>query len=341
MLQTYLELKQIVLNRPFRITRGERVIQENAFLKMIADDLSGWGEAARSSYGPDASRQLREEMAPLQRVVERIDPGLNGSLEDVIRQGVGDLPPASGLRCVVESALCDLYGQKHGQPVWQQLGLRPGPIPISSFTLGIDSPEIMREKLAEVEGLPILKIKLGSEHDEEVLALIRQSTDAVLRVDANGGWTPENAAEKVRMCADRGVEFIEQPLPMGMIDEAAALAETSPLPIVLDEDCRTVEDVRRLAGRVHGVNVKLRKSGGVWSACQVIQEAKACGLQVMIGCFIESSVGITAAAHLGSLADWIDLDGHVLINNDPFHGIEWDAGRITLPDRPGLGIVQI
>lgn len=337
-MQAKAEIIEMTLKRPFRIATGERRVQPNVFLTLSAGGDEGLGEAPLAGFDAGGPAALLADVAGADRRTAALDEAAGADLGGWIAAAAGDLPAASGLRCALESALCDLFARRLGRPLHEVLGLRAGPLPTSSFTLGIDSPEVIREKLEEAGDLPVLKIKLGSEHDETVLPLVRRSTQAVLRVDANGGWSPRTAPDRLRLCADCGVEFVEQPLPPGMIEETARLAAAAPCPIVLDEDCRTADDVALLAGKVHGVNVKLRKAGGVWSALEVLRAARAAGLKTMIGCFIESSLGITAAAHLGTLADWLDLDGHVLVRDDPFQGAEWDRGRLTLPAGPGLGV---
>jgi L-alanine-DL-glutamate epimerase-like enolase superfamily enzyme len=326
------------LKHPFRIATGERRTQPSAFLRLRCRTLTGWGEAPLAGFDPGGPEALLADIRRAQDVLDAAAPDPAEPLDALLPRITAGLPASTPLRCALETALADLHAQTRAVPLHAALGLEPGPIPLSSFTLGIADPDLTRRKLDEARGLPILKIKLGAARDAEILRLVRADTDAALRVDANGGWTERTARELVPLCADLGVEFIEQPFPMGEIDASARLADHSPLPIVLDEDCRTPADARRLAGRVHGVNVKLRKAGGVWSALQTLQEARRLGLRTMIGCFIESSVGITAAAHLASLADWLDLDGAVLVRDDPFEGARWDRGRITLPEGPGLGV---
>jgi L-alanine-DL-glutamate epimerase-like enolase superfamily enzyme len=331
------ELMRLPLRRPFRIATGTRRLQRNLLVRVETGTLIACGEAAETAFQTRTPDEVLAEARSAAPRLDGLDPAAP-SLDALVDQAARDLPPSSPLRCALETALADLWARHRRRPLWQTLGLQHGPLPRSSFTIGLDTPELLREKLAEAAGLPILKIKLGAEDDERTLTLVRGLTDATLRVDANGGWTPETAPERLRLCADCAVELVEQPLPPGHIDETARLADSSPIPIILDEDCRTHADVPRLAGKVHGVNVKLRKAGGPLSALRLIRAARAAGLRVMIGCFIESSVAITAAAHLASLADWLDLDGHRLITRDPFRGVAWNRGALTLPTDPGLGL---
>jgi L-alanine-DL-glutamate epimerase-like enolase superfamily enzyme len=194
-------------------------------------------------------------------------------------------------------------------------------------------------KVLEAEPHPILKIKLGGGNDEEVMEAVRSVSTKTVRVDANEGWkTPELALEKIRWLAGLGVELVEQPLPAGQLDGMRWLKERSPLPLVADEDVHTASDLPGLVGAFHGINLKLMKAGGILEAIRTIHTARALGLRIMIGCMIESSLGITAAAQLGAMADWLDLDGNLLIQNDPFVGAVTEQGKILLPDQPGLGV---
>ncbi|MGH7150605.1 MAG: enolase C-terminal domain-like protein, partial [Planctomycetota bacterium] len=206
------------------------------------------------------------------------------------------------------------------------------------FTIGIASLGETREKVREAKGFSILKIKLGTDRDGETLRTIRSLTDLPLSVDANGGWTPATARERMRLCADQGVLFVEQPLPAGSFDALARLHEGAPLPIFVDEDVKTSEDVAKVAGRCDGVNVKLAKTGGIREALATIAAARKARLKVMFGCMIESSLMIAQAAHIAPLVDHCDLDGHLLLAKDPFVGLGFADGRIVLPDRPGLGV---
>jgi L-alanine-DL-glutamate epimerase-like enolase superfamily enzyme len=219
--------------------------------------------------------------------------------------------------------------------VW---GLDPRRAPVSSFTIGLDTPERLRVKVAEAAPYPVLKIKLGTDRDEAILATIREITDKPLRVDANAGWSRARAHAMLPVLKAHGVEFVEQPLAPDDVEGLAQLRRAGVLPIVVDESCIVARDIPRLAGAVDGINIKLAKCGSLREALRMIATARAHGLLVMVGCMIETSLGITAAAHFTPLVDAADLDGAALTVNDPFVGATIDGGRITLPDRPGLGV---
>jgi L-alanine-DL-glutamate epimerase-like enolase superfamily enzyme len=219
-------------------------------------------------------------------------------------------------------------------------GLDPAEAPLSSFTIGIATPEVMAEKTAEAAEYPILKIKLGSEDDRARLEAVRSvAPDKILRVDANAAWTPRSAVEGCVMCADFGVEFVEQPLPPHRNEDLLFVRERSPLPIIVDESSIVAADIPALAGLCDGINIKLAKCGGPREAIRMVHTARAHGLRVMLGCMLETTLGIAPAAHVAPLVDYADLDGAALLKNDPFVGPHLEAGRIVLGEEPGLGVV--
>jgi L-alanine-DL-glutamate epimerase-like enolase superfamily enzyme len=223
-------------------------------------------------------------------------------------------------------------------PLFELLGLDPARTPQTSFTIGLDTPEVVVRKVREASAYPILKVKMGAADDRAVLAAVRDTTDRPIRVDANEGWTPEDALERLTWLAGLGVEFVEQPLPADRIEDTRALRRASPLPFYADESVHRAEDIPRLAGAFDGINIKLMKCGGIAEALRMIAVARAHGMKVMLGCMIESSIAITAAAHLLPLVDAADLDGSVLLAHDPFEGAVITGGRFVLPDAPGLGV---
>jgi L-alanine-DL-glutamate epimerase-like enolase superfamily enzyme len=248
------------------------------------------------------------------------------------------VPGQRSAQAAVDTALHDLAGQRFGAPLYEVLGLDPRTTPETSFTIGLDSPDVVVEKVKEAAAYPILKVKMGSDDDRAVLTAVRDSTRQRLRVDANEGWTPDGALERLEWLARLGVELVEQPLPEAQIEETRALRRASPLPFYADESVHTAEDIPRLAGAFDGINVKLMKCGGIAEALRMIAVARAHGMKVMLGCMIESSVAITAAAHVSPLVDTADLDGNLLLEEDPFEGVRVEGGRLVLPDAPGLGV---
>jgi L-alanine-DL-glutamate epimerase-like enolase superfamily enzyme len=251
------------------------------------------------------------------------------------------LPPGSqAARAAIDMALHDLVGKRLGLPLYAYLGLNPSSAPQGMYTLGIGSEEEIQAKArAAAERFSILKLKLDREHHVGLVRAVRAVTDARLVADANCGWTEEEALALIPALADLGLEWIEQPLPEEDWEGLRRVRQASPIPIFADEPVRTARDIARLAGIVDGVNIKLMKAGGLREALRMIAVARAHDLQVMLGCMVETSIGISAAAHLAPLVDWADLDGNLLINNDPFAGAVMERDGFRLPDRPGLGIV--
>jgi len=239
-------------------------------------------------------------------------------------------------------ALHDLWGKKLGQPLYNLFGLNPNRLPLTSFTIGMDEPGVMAEQ-AKTSGYPLLKVKLGGEKDEAVVAAIRKATSARLRVDANAGWSREQALQLIPRLVEYDLEFIEQPLAAGDVEgyfwlKEKLQAQKITTPIFTDESTKTSQDVAKLAGAIDGVVVKVMKSEGLREALRMIHTARAHDMQVMLSCMVESSVGVTAAAHLAPLCDYADLDGPLLIRNDPFRGLNYDGAKMTLPNGPGLGV---
>jgi L-alanine-DL-glutamate epimerase-like enolase superfamily enzyme len=248
-------------------------------------------------------------------------------------------------RAAIDEALHDLWGKKLGHPLYKLLGLNPNCLPLTCLTIGIDEPEIMADQ-AKISGYPILKIKLGSDKDEAIVAAIRRVTDAKLQADANAGWTREQALDMIPRLAEYGLEFFEQPLAIEDVDGYSWLkeklkAQRVKTPIFADESAKTSQDVARLAGAVDGVVVKAMKAGGLREALKMIHTARAHDMQVMLGCMVESSVGVTAAAHLAPLCDYADVDGPLLIRNDPYRGLKYEGARFLLPAEPGLGVERL
>ena len=239
----------------------------------------------------------------------------------------------------IDIALMDWVGQKLGIPLYTYFGLDPKDTPLTTFSIGIDTPEITRQKTREAEDYPILKVKVGLATDEPTIEAVRSVTKKPLRVDANEGWKDkEEAVRKINWLEKQGVEFIEQPLPAEMIEETRWIRSRVHIPIIADEACQRASDIPKLKEAFDGVNVKLDKSGGMLEAYRMIEIARALGMRTMLGCMVSSSVSVTAAAQLSPLVDYADLDGNLLISNDPFHGVRVEKGKLILPARPGLGL---
>lgn len=252
-------------------------------------------------------------------------------------------PPGSrAARSAIDQALHDLWGKTLGQPLYRLFGLNPNNLPLTSFTIAMTEPEIMAEQ-AKASGYPIIKIKLGSDNDEAIVSAIRNVTNAKLFVDVNAGWSREQALQLIPRLADYDLELIEQPLPVDDVEgyfwlREKLCAQRIRVLIFADETAKTSHDIPKLAGAIDGVVVKTMKSEGIREALRMIHTARAHDIQVMLSCMVESSVGVTAAAHLAPLCDYADLDGPLLISNDPYSGLAYEGARMSLPDGPGLGV---
>ena len=337
-LKLHVEQCSITTRHPFIIARGSTNGYKRAWVRIVDDDgQEGWGEADPSSFYGET---LETVLAGLERLATHL-PRDPFDLEAAEARWEKVLPRNGAARSALSAALHDLVGKKLGQPLWRLWGLDPKKAPLSSFTIGLDTPEKMRAKVREADPYPILKVKLGTDRDEEILRTVRDATDKPIRVDANAGWTVGRAKEMIPRLRECGVEFLEQPLMPEDLEglvEVRKVASAHHLPIVVDESCLVAADIPRLAGRVDGINIKLAKCGSLREALRMIATARAHGMLVMVGCMIETSLGITAAAHFTPLVDAADLDGAALTVDDPFAGATIDKGQIRLPTEPGLGV---
>ncbi|HUL03182.1 MAG TPA: dipeptide epimerase [Gemmatimonadales bacterium] len=320
---------------PFVIARGGSSDYRVVWVRLTDwDGVEGWGEADPSSYYGETADTV---LAALQRL-EPYLPEDPWQLERAEARFIEVAPAARAARAALSAALHDLMGKRLGQPLWRLWGLDPARAPQSSFTIGLDTPERMRAKVAEAGEYPILKIKLGTDQDEAILRTIRDATEKPIRVDANAGWSRERASRMLPILKEFGVEFVEQPLVPDDVEGTAALRRLNVLPIVVDESCLVAADIPRVAHAADGINIKLAKCGSLREALRMVAVARAHGMLVMAGCMIESSLGITAAAQLAPLLDAADLDGAALTANDPFEGATIEQGMIRLPNAPGLGV---
>jgi L-alanine-DL-glutamate epimerase-like enolase superfamily enzyme len=319
------------LRHTFRIARGASDVRRNLIVEAEAFGRLGLGEAApilRYKEDRESSAAAVDAMAP------RLgDPAL---FADAAQRAA--VPGQRAAQAAVDMALHDLAAQRMGVPLYEMLGLDPARVPATSFTIGLDTPDVVVQKVKEAGAYEVLKVKMGSDDDRAVLEAVRDTTRQRLRVDANEGWTPEGALERLEWLKKIGVEYVEQPLPEAQLEETRALRKKSPLPFFADESIHTAEDIPRLAGAFDGINIKLMKCGGLQEALRMIAVARAHGMQVMLGCMIESSIAITAAAHVSALVDHADLDGALLLAEDPYQGAEMKRGRLVPPDAPGLGV---
>ncbi len=324
------------LTTPFRISRGVQETSPNVIVEIVHQDYKGYGEASPTEYYGETPASV---LACIDLFKNDIgdDPF---ALEDIMQRldiTVG-LNPAA--KAAIDMALHDLMGKMLGVPLYKLLGLNATKTPYTSFTIGIDSPAQMAKKATLAKDYPILKVKLGTKHDIEIIKAIREVSNATIRVDANSAWTPKEAIKTISALAPYNIEFIEQPVSSHDFIGLKLIRENVPVPIFADESSVTVDDIPRIVGCVDGINIKLMKCGGLRHALKMIHVARAHNLSIMLGCMIESSLAITAAAHLTPLVDYADLDGNLLIENDPYEGVKVQQGKLVLPDEAGLGVIK-
>jgi len=321
---------------PFGIARGTTETTETVLVRLEHEGETGVGAAAPAAYYGETADTVAAVLPDLLAAVERVgDPHaiqrVHAELADVVR----DTPAA---KAAVDVALHDLACRHLGVPLFRYLGLNPARAVPSTYTVSLAAPDEMRERAAEAvdAGHDRLKVKLGGDRDETALDAVRDAApEATVRVDANAGWGPKEAVRLCAVCADHGVEFVEQPVPPG--EGLGFVTERSPLPVAADESCVTAADVPRVAGDADVVNVKLMKCGGIRPAIEQIHAARAHGLDVMLGCMLESNASIAAAAHLTPLVDHADLDGSLLLADDPYDGVPMPECDLTAVDRAGTG----
>ena len=329
-MQTSVKRLEVHTRRTFSIARSSADAFERVMFEIEAEGVTGRGEAAPSGYyGQDASGVAED--------LEHVAIGDPWDIEGTLARN--DRLPPSAL-AALDNALHDLAARRLGVPVYRLLGLAK-PEPISAYTLGIADRETTVADAERLREFPILKVKVGGWEDVETLRAVREASGSDLWVDANEAFSPEEAVEVVAELKEIGVSMIEQPVPASAGPEALARATeaASPVPVMADESAVAARDVPALAGYVGGVNVKLAKCGGIRGALEMIHTARAHGMLVMLGCMVETSLGISAAAHISGLVDFLDLDGAMLLADDPYVGPTYDNGRILLSEEPGLGVV--
>ncbi len=321
---------------PFKISRSERKVFTNFIIYLTDGNVTGTGEAAPQTYYGESERSVR---SALQKVQGKLN-GEPGELRKDIYGGRlgGMLSGDASVRAALDMALWDLEGKIEKLPVYALLELDPLKTPQTSITIGFDSPDRIRKKIGSAAAFSILKLKMGLPGDFDLLDIVLSESKKKVRVDANEGWNLSSAKRAVRELHSRGVEFVEQPISHENMEDLKILKADSKIPIILDESIITVEDVCRCSEQGHGINIKLMKCGGITPALKLIEKARVLGLKVMLGCMIETSVGITAAAQISPLADYADLDGNLLLADDPFTGAQVENGRLILPSEPGLGV---
>jgi L-alanine-DL-glutamate epimerase-like enolase superfamily enzyme len=302
------------------------------------EGVTGYGEASLPPY-------LGETQDSVISFLKKVDLGQFSSpffLEDIHDYLDGIAPGNRAAKASVDIAVHDLLGKLVNEPLYRLWGLNPDKTPVTSFTIGIDKPDVVREKTIEAKGFKVLKVKLGRGNDKEMIETVRSVTDVPLYVDVNQGWTDKHKAlDMIHWLKEQGVVFVEQPLPKEDVEGMAWLTLHSPLPTMADEAFQRLSDVAKFKGVYSGINIKLMKSTGLLEAHKMITVARALDMKVMIGCMTETSCAVSAAAQLSPLADWADLDGNLLITNDLFEGVKVIDGKVTLSELPGIGVKKI
>ncbi|MEK6649477.1 MAG: dipeptide epimerase [Bacteroidota bacterium] len=328
------------LKHVFTVATMSRTTTPVMLTEVEYDDVVGYGEASMPPY-------LGESHATADAFLSKVDLSRYDSpfdLERILADVDAIAPGNPAAKASVDIALHDLVGKMLGQPWFRIWGLDPAKAPLTTFTIGIDTADVVREKTKEATGFKLLKVKLGKDNDREMIETIRSITSVPLTADPNQGWKDRAyALDMAHWLKEQGVLYIEQPLPKDRVDDLAWLSEKSPLPILGDEGIQRLPDLIKAKerGAYNGVVIKLMKTTGLREAHTMIRLARALGMKILIGCMTETSCAVTAAAQLSPLVDWADLDGNLLISNDIYDGVKVVDGRLTLPDRPGIGIVKL
>lgn len=330
---------EIELTHTFTVASFSRKTTPTVQVLIEYEGFTGHGEA---SLPPYLGYTQESTMAFLSKVnLEQFSsPFL---LEDILSYVDAIQPGETPAKAAIDIALHDLIGQLTGRPLYELLGLNPDKTPCTSYTIGIDTPEVVREKTLEcAERFKVLKVKVGYKGDEEMITSIRSVSQLPLVVDANQGWTDrQEALDKLFWLHEQGVQMAEQPMPKTQLDDIAWLTERSPVPVYADESIQRMADLEHIRGAFSGINIKLMKSTGIREALKMMAWARTEGMQLMLGCMTETSCAVTAAASLSPLVDFADLDGNLLISNDIYSGVGLQDGRLILPNRPGLGLIDV
>ncbi len=323
------------LKHVFTLAGSSRSTTPVMLTKLEFDGITGYGEASMPPYLGESQESAGKFLSAL-KLQQFTDPfRMDEILEYVDLSAAGN----TAAKASVDIALHDLVGKKMGQPWYKIWGLSAEKTPVTSFTIGIDTPEVVKQKVKEAAGFKILKVKLGRDTDREMIETIRSVTEVPMCVDVNQGWKDKNLAlDMIFWLKEKGIQYVEQPMPKESKDEIAWLTQNSPLPVIADEALQRLSDVQATIGVYSGINIKLMKCTGMREAHKMMNLALANNMKVMIGCMTETSCAISAAAQLSPLANWADLDGNLLISNDLYSGMKITDGKITLNDLPGIGI---
>ena len=338
-MQLSFEPYELQLTHTFTVSSFSRKTTPDVQVRIDYEGYTGFGEASMPPY-------LGQTVESVCSFLRKVDLGQFRDpfdLEDILAYVDALSEGDSAAKAAVDIALHDLVGKLMGQPWYRIWGLDPAKAPDTTYTIGIDTPEVVREKTRECDGrFNILKAKVGVPGDKETIRAIREITSVPIAVDANQGWKDrEEALDMIHWLAEQGIVMVEQPMPKEQIDDIAWLRERTPLPIFADEAVQRLADIKALEGAYDGINIKLMKCTGMREAWKMVNYARAEGMKVMVGCMTETSCAVSAAAQLSPAVDFADLDGNLLISNDRFDGMKVVDGKITLPDRPGIGIIEL
>lgn len=329
---------ELQLKHAFNLAKYQRTTTPDVQVEIEYDGIVGYGEASMPPYLGESVGTVTEFLSQID-LSQFADPF---AMEEIHEYLDSVAPGNRAAKAAVDIALHDLTGKIMGQPWHKIWGLNPQKCPCTSYTIGIDTEDVVRQKVAEASPYRVLKVKMGLDNDRQTVDIIRSMTDVPICVDVNQGWTGrEEALEMCHWLAERNCLFVEQPFAVDRPDDTAWLRERSPLPLIADESLQRIVDVQRMADVFDGINIKLMKSTGLHEAYKMVTLARALGMKVMLGCMTETSCAVTAAAQLAPLADFADLDGNLLIANDRFDGLRIVDGRVTLPARPGIGVELI
>jgi L-alanine-DL-glutamate epimerase-like enolase superfamily enzyme len=332
------EVLRLQLRHTWTTVMSSSDTRDTILVSYARDGVVGLGEGAPIKRYNETAQTALQALAEVRPLLVAGDPWQHQELMAQVR---AKLPGQWALKAALDAALMDWVGKRLGVPLYRYFGLDPQKAPLTTFSIGIDTPAITQQKVREAADFPILKVKVGLLTDEATIAAVRSVTNKPLRVDANEGWqSKEEALRKIKWLQGQGVEFIEQPLPANMHEQTRWLRDQVDMPIFADEACLHLGDIPRIAEAYDGINIKLDKCGGIWEALRMIHAARAHGMKVMMGCMISSSAAIAAAVQLSPLVDYCDLDGFLLIGNDPFAGLRVEHGKFILSGEPGLGITR-
>jgi L-alanine-DL-glutamate epimerase-like enolase superfamily enzyme len=332
------EIVRLQLKHTWTTVMSSSNFRDTLHVQYGRDGIVGYGEGAPIPRYNETPQSAKYAVETVRTLLERSDPA---QFSKIMGEVFSRIEGQYAAKAAIDIALMDWNGKKLGIPLYRWFGLDAKDAPLTTFSIGIDNPETTKAKVEEAAPYPVLKIKVGLSSDEATIAAVRAVTKKPLRVDANEGWKDrEEAVRKINWLESQGVEFVEQPLAADRIEDTRWVRSRVHIPIIADESCLHAADIPKLKDAFDGVNVKLDKAGGVLEAYKMIQIAKSLGMKTMLGCMVSSSCSVTAAAHLSPLVDYADLDGNLLIANDPYIGVTVREGKLILPNGPGLGLTR-